>query len=220
MNHGEWEAARWAGSGGEVPKNIETVARGGFTQKLGWRDPNSPLSGEPVVLQVKLSAKGMAGEEFQRTAKQFDRYEQLVKEGKLSKPDALDDIINHAIDVRSKPEDVASVAVVTEPFEDQGSWSYWHKGVPVTESPHFKKWFGNSKVVDKDGKPLRAFHGTSKDFFAFNTEAARGKKNKNPNWVGVLAHGSQRHHCMAGITIPRMPSGRQQVMLKTQRAII
>jgi hypothetical protein len=30
----------------------------------------------------------------------------------------------------------------------------------VTETPEFKRWFGKSAVVDKDGKPLRVFHGT------------------------------------------------------------
>jgi hypothetical protein len=31
-----------------------------------------------------------------------------------------------------------------------------------TESPAFKKWFGDSKVVGKDGKPLVVYHGTNK----------------------------------------------------------
>lgn len=35
-------------------------------------------------------------------------------------------------------------------------------------SPKFKKWFKDSKVVDKDGRPLVAYHGTSGDFDSFN----------------------------------------------------
>jgi hypothetical protein len=31
----------------------------------------------------------------------------------------------------------------------------------------FKKWFGSSKVVDSNGKPLVMYHGTDADFFAF-----------------------------------------------------
>ncbi|NQT15523.1 MAG: hypothetical protein HQ582_22385, partial [Planctomycetes bacterium] len=31
---------------------------------------------------------------------------------------------------------------------------------PQTASPEFRKWFGDSKVVDDDGEPLRVFHGT------------------------------------------------------------
>lgn len=36
-----------------------------------------------------------------------------------------------------------------------------------TESPYFKRKFGNSKVVDEDGEVLPVFHGTSGDFNEF-----------------------------------------------------
>lgn len=36
--------------------------------------------------------------------------------------------------------------------------------VPVTETPEFKRWFGDSKVVDADGKPLVVYHGTGVNF--------------------------------------------------------
>ena len=36
-----------------------------------------------------------------------------------------------------------------------------------TETPEFKAWFGDSKVVDADGKPLVVYHGTPKDFSVF-----------------------------------------------------
>ena len=35
--------------------------------------------------------------------------------------------------------------------------------VRQTETDAFKKWFGNSKVVDADGKPLVVYHGTSEN---------------------------------------------------------
>lgn len=37
-----------------------------------------------------------------------------------------------------------------------------------TESQEFKKWFGDSKVVDDQGKPLVVYHGTGADFEAFS----------------------------------------------------
>ena len=39
-----------------------------------------------------------------------------------------------------------------------------------TQTPEFKKWFGNSVVVGEDGEPLQMYHGTSKDkdFNKFN----------------------------------------------------
>lgn len=43
-----------------------------------------------------------------------------------------------------------------------------------TETPEFKKWFGDSKVVDTDSAPLTVYHGTLKNFEAFD-EAKRGE---------------------------------------------
>jgi len=40
----------------------------------------------------------------------------------------------------------------------------------VTETPEFKRWFGDSKVVDADGKPLVVYHGTTADINAFDAE--------------------------------------------------
>lgn len=37
-----------------------------------------------------------------------------------------------------------------------------------TDTPAFKKWFGDSKVVDADGKPLVVLHGTRENFTEFD----------------------------------------------------
>ena len=37
-----------------------------------------------------------------------------------------------------------------------------------TDSKYFKKWFGDSKVVDESGKPLVVYHGTNADFDTFD----------------------------------------------------
>ena len=42
---------------------------------------------------------------------------------------------------------------------------------------NLKKWFGNSKVVDKKGNPLVVFHGTSKDFKAFQKSSNLVRKS-------------------------------------------
>lgn len=39
-----------------------------------------------------------------------------------------------------------------------------------TDSANFKKWFGDSKVVDEDGNPLVMYHGTTKNFSVFETK--------------------------------------------------
>jgi len=38
-----------------------------------------------------------------------------------------------------------------------------------TDTPQFKKWFKDSKVVDESGKPLVVYHGTGADFDIFDT---------------------------------------------------
>jgi RNA polymerase sigma factor (sigma-70 family) len=43
----------------------------------------------------------------------------------------------------------------------------------VTETPEFKRWFGDSKVVDKSGKPLVVYHGTGGDFDEFSIDKSR-----------------------------------------------
>ncbi len=54
------------------------------------------------------------------------------------------------------------------------------KGTPQIETPAFKEWFGNSKVVDEQGKPLVVYHGTRQvrdapesGFSQFTTEYQR-----------------------------------------------
>ncbi|NLE03086.1 MAG: hypothetical protein GX640_24715, partial [Fibrobacter sp.] len=43
-----------------------------------------------------------------------------------------------------------------------------------TNTPAFKEWFGNSKVVDENGKPLVMYHWTDYEFDSFDMEAAGG----------------------------------------------
>ncbi len=40
-----------------------------------------------------------------------------------------------------------------------------------TDTSAFKKWFGDSKVVDAQGKPMVMYHGTDKDFSSFKPKA-------------------------------------------------
>jgi hypothetical protein len=44
-------------------------------------------------------------------------------------------------------------------------------GLAQTETPAFKGWFGNSQVVDAEGKPLVVYHGTDQSFDTFDGSA-------------------------------------------------
>lgn len=43
---------------------------------------------------------------------------------------------------------------------------------PVTETSAFQAWFGASKVTDEEGRPLVVYHGTGRDFNAFDPAEA------------------------------------------------
>lgn len=44
---------------------------------------------------------------------------------------------------------------------------------PPVDTPAFKRWFGDSKVVDADGNPLVVYHGTNADFTEFDRGQSR-----------------------------------------------
>lgn len=43
----------------------------------------------------------------------------------------------------------------------------------VTDTQAFRRWFGDSKVVNDEGQPLVVYHGTTKDFSAFERSGER-----------------------------------------------
>lgn len=55
--------------------------------------------------------------------------------------------------------------------------SMFSRAQDQTQTPEFKRWFGDSKVVDAEGKPLVVYHGTVRDFSAF------AKKGVQPNFT-------------------------------------
>ena len=56
----------------------------------------------------------------------------------------------------------------------QGSEVTGQRFMPAApDTPAFKKWFGDSKAVDVNGKPLRVYHGTNNDFTKFK-RSSRG----------------------------------------------
>lgn len=55
---------------------------------------------------------------------------------------------------------------------------------PVDEkSPEFRLWFGDSKVVDAEGKPLVVYHGTSANINVFDPEIGGKNFNQIEPWI-------------------------------------
>ena len=44
---------------------------------------------------------------------------------------------------------------------------------PRTATAPFRRWFGESKVVDENGAPLTVFHGTAEDFWSFEDQSGK-----------------------------------------------
>lgn len=55
-----------------------------------------------------------------------------------------------------------------------------------TETPEFKRWFGESKVVDAEGKPLVVYHGTTSDFDTF-AKSTMGRTDHGTTGQGFYA---------------------------------
>ncbi|WP_052012468.1 LPD38 domain-containing protein [Pectobacterium betavasculorum] len=62
----------------------------------------------------------------------------------------------------------------TGPFYSRQMNRQEQQGSLVTQTPAFKSWFGDSKVMDATGRPLVVYHGTGSDFERFEQNTNRG----------------------------------------------
>jgi len=86
--------------------------------------------------------------------------------------DQLDEYLGRlGVGTDAKIEDVkAAIDADQKRMADEGE--LYQEGQIATESEAFKRWFGDSKVIDEDGQPLVVYHGTTADFEAFDRERA------------------------------------------------
>lgn len=65
-------------------------------------------------------------------------------------------------------------------------------GAGQTDTPEFKAWFGNSKVVDKDGSPLVVYHGTPNGDFTVFEASKRGTVTRHPASLKAFYFGTDK----------------------------
>lgn len=53
-----------------------------------------------------------------------------------------------------------------------------------TDTKEFKKWFEGSKIVDKDGKPKKTFHGTNKNIESFDPDKGYSPTDRLGSFFG------------------------------------
>ena len=62
------------------------------------------------------------------------------------------------------------------------------------DTPAFKRWFGNSKIVNEDGTPKVMYHGTAQDISEFRPKQANAIfVTDNPNFAGGFSDASEIH---------------------------
>lgn len=67
-----------------------------------------------------------------------------------------------------------------------------HGGQLQTDTPEFNAWFGQSKVVDKDGRPLVVYHGTASDFSVFDKSKRGSVSDTSDSMLAFYFTSSQR----------------------------
>jgi hypothetical protein len=70
----------------------------------------------------------------------------------------------------SYPSDIYAVGIGTEVISAIGVPNPNIRYSAITETPAFKKWFGDSKVVDENGNPQVTYHISNAGFDVFDTE--------------------------------------------------
>ena len=90
---------------------------------------------------------------------------------------AIYEFVSQTRTARGVLADIETGAILSEKelsavnqFAQDVSFSLKKAAKAITDNPNFVKWFGNSKVVDKEGKPLVVYHGTKEIFTKFDPE--------------------------------------------------
>lgn len=135
------------------------------------RENGDPLAGDLEAFFKGMKNRQAAGHFFAKKGEQvdLDRVVEAAREAGFNFETPGDMLA--ALD-----DSMRGIPVFSEGVEDtQQSFSLTN-----VNTPEFKAWFGDSKIVDKDGKPLMVYHGTSQDFSAFD----KGEQGKNTRQAG------------------------------------
>lgn len=93
------------------------------------------------------------------------------------------------------------------------------QGKADINTPEFKEWFGNSKVVDEKGKPLMVYHGTPNLFSAFDKAYLPEPSANDPGFYGQGFYfadsypGAWRYTKGKGVVLPLYLSIRNPLVL-------
>jgi hypothetical protein len=162
-----------------VPKDARSSGKGtaAMRQLVGYADrssqrivlsPSTDFGGSKARLVEFYKRFGFV--ENKGRSKDYEVSESMYRDPVASVAEPGGEYGDRRAEDRGTPErriHTVQVDGVRRPIENS-------KGVPVAEDMNkqlaFYRWFGDSKVVDEQGRPLVVYHGTSKDFKKFSTE--------------------------------------------------
>jgi len=146
------------------------------------REPSSVRPTDDSIVKAKAT-----GEETKPAKSDYDQYvevqgkfRELMKQGKGLEDPEMQALWKENETIKNRHGGMPPAApkqevktqekstLVGKKYQESSSLS------DQTNTPEFKKWFGDSKVVDKEGRPLRVYHGTTKNFTAFRKQPKRG----------------------------------------------
>jgi hypothetical protein len=191
--------------GEKLTASEERVLNG--TNALG----NSMGAGRRYNQEHEMIAHGMTSSFMQEvletipyTAKKqtaFTRFVEIVRE-MLGLTPKSDTALTRVISLTEQLMEAPIGAIVSQAGKAKG------RGAPTapitsTVSQAFKRWFGKSKVVDADGKPLMVYHGTKMhDDYAAEEGQAFEQFAGFPNWFGAEPYTASGYAGATGTVYP------------------
>lgn len=139
-------------------------------------EPEAPALAYTPASKIDTPTQGVLNNAKERKAQAFARLKrtrQQVKDGTANRLELLKAESAHKDAVRDVE---AAEAQLERDANRQGLTTVREDGAAYgeqTQTPAFKRWFGDSKVVDSAGKPLVVYHGTTRDFSSFDSGAKR-----------------------------------------------
>lgn len=153
-------AAEWAVQLGYIPERDTDMLLEAIDEELRG-NPVYPLGSEDQNLLGLRQALEQLDEELSRAG---------IDVNKVSN-DTIKAFLAGEVD-----EELIAARMATDP----DGITYDQQGRAVTDSDAFRRWFGDSKVVDENGEPLVVYHGTEYDFDAFDLNRIGN------NWPGSV----------------------------------
>jgi hypothetical protein len=135
-----------------------------FDEVLGNEVNRAELLEAVPSLAVKDGSLSVAAEDIDAFLSAMNDF--VISDGAISVPPRLR-ALTSSRDIVSKME-FNQTAKEFNVTPEQLKAELEAAGGDITQTPAFKAWFGDSKVVDADGKPLVVYHGTAADFEAFD----------------------------------------------------